>query len=97
MDIRTEYNEKVQRDIKDIRDKIYEREQMYFELAASARSDFEIMRIKTRMHNDSLLQMFYKQIQYIIEHAVSIYYVTVENDEERERMEELCGRSIRKR
>ena len=31
----------VQKDIKDIRDKIYEREQMYFELAVSARSDFE--------------------------------------------------------
>lgn len=87
MDIRAEYNEKVQRDIKDIRDKIYEREQMYLELAASARSDFEIMRIKTRMHNDSLLQMFYKQIQYIIERAVPIYYVTVENDEERELIE----------
>ena len=87
MDIRAEYNEKVQRDIKDIRDKIYEREQMYFELAASARNDFEIMRIETRMHNDSLLQMFYKQIQYIIERAVPIYYVTVENDEERELIE----------
>lgn len=87
MDIRAEYNKKVQRDIKDIRDKIYEREQMYFELAASARSDFEIMEIKTRMHNDSLLKMFYKQIQYIIERAVPIYYVTVENDEERELIE----------
>lgn len=87
MDIRAEYDEKVQRHIKDIRDKIYEREQMYIELAAYARSDFEIMRIKTRMHNDSLLQMFYKQIQYIIERAVPIYYVTVENDEERELIE----------
>lgn len=92
MDIRAEYNEKVQRDIKDIRDKIYEREQMYFELAASARSDFEIMRIKTRMHNDSLLQMFYKQIQYIIERAVPIYYVTVENDGERELIESYVKR-----
>lgn len=87
MDIRAEYNEKVQRDIKDIRDKIYEREQMYFELTASARNDFEIMRIETRMHNDSLLQMFYKQIQYIIERAFPIYYVIVENDEERELIE----------
>lgn len=87
MDIRAEYNEKVQRDIKDIRYKIYEREQIYFELVASARSDFEIMRIETRMHNDSLLQMFYRQIQYIIERAVPIYYVTVENDEERELIE----------
>ena len=92
MDIRAEYNEKVQRDIKDIRDKIYEREQVYFELAASARSDFEIMRIKTRMHNDSLLQMFYKQIQYIIERAVPIYYVTVENDEERGLIENYIKR-----
>lgn len=92
MDIRAEYDEKVQKDIKDIRDKIYEREQMYFELAVSARSDFEIMRIKTRMHNDSLLQMFYKQIQYIIERAVPIYYVTVENDEERELIESYVKR-----
>ena len=87
MDIRAEYDKKIQRDIKDIRDKIYEREQMYFELAASARSDFEIMRIETRMYNDSLLKMLYKQIQYIVERAVPIYYVTVENYEERELIE----------
>lgn len=92
MDIRAEYDKKVQKDIKDIRDKIYEREQMYFELAASARSDFEIMRIKTRMHNDSLLQMFYKQIQYIVERAVPIYYTTIENDEERELIESYVKR-----
>ena len=50
------------------------------------------MRIETRMHNDSLLQMFYRQIQYIIERAVPIYYVTVENDEERELIESYVKR-----
>ena len=49
------------------------------------------------MYEDSMLKMLYKKIQHIIEYAVPIYYVTVENDEERKRMEGLCGRSIRKR
>ena len=39
MKIESRYDNETQKSIKDIRDKIYKREQMYFELAASTRND----------------------------------------------------------
>ena len=92
MEIRAEYDKEIQKNIKDIRDKIYEREQVYFELVASAKNDIEIMRIKTQMYEDATLKILYKQMQYIIERAVPIYYVIVENDKERKQIETLLKR-----
>lgn len=90
MEIRTEYDKDVQQRIKEIRDEIYEVELIYLERIDQARTDYEAMKIRNNMYNDVYLRFLYKKLNHVIEYALPLYYVRVENDEEKQWLEKLA-------
>lgn len=95
MKIESKYDKETEIKIKEIADKIYNRRIDIISEYSNSSID-RTKDINRELFSDITLNKLHECLTYIISHTSPTYYVTVENDKERERMEELCGRSIRK-
>ena len=95
MKIESKYDKETEIKIKEIADKIYNRRIDIISEYSNSSID-RTKDINRELFSDITLNKLHECLTYIISNTSPTYYVTVEYDKERARMEALCGRSIRK-
>lgn len=91
MKIESRYDKETETKIKEIADKIYNRRIDIISEYSNSSID-RTKDIKRELFSDITLNKLHECLTYIISHTSPIYYVTVENDEERELIESYVKR-----